>query len=371
VKKIIPLAIPDLRGRETEYLARCVDDNWVSSAGPQVTAFEAAVAETAGTQHAVATVNGTAALHLALLVVGVEPGDHVLVPDFTFAATANAVLQAGAIPVFLDITEESWSLDPALIGNAIEAFQPRAIVVVHVLGHAANMDAIRAASGMVTVIEDAAGAIGAKYKSQPVGSQGEAAIFSFNGNKTVTAGGGGALVTDREDWSIRARGLSTQARAGSGYRYHDAGFNYRMPNINAALGLAQLERLDEMLSAKRAIAARYDEAFNGRDDLSPMPRCDWAESACWLYSVRCVGRTEAVDLVSHLQCAGIEARIFWEALAEQDPYADYPSVKTGIAASLSGSVVSLPCSSQLSNNEQGRVIEAVCSWQSDASICAT
>lgn len=362
----IPLAIPDLRGREAAYLARCVEDNWVSSAGPQVAAFEAAVADVAGTRHAVATVNGTAALHLALLAAGVGPGDRVLVPDWTFAATANAVLHAGATPVFLDITEESWSLDPALVAEAIETYQPRAVIAVHVLGHAADMDAIQTAAGAVPVIEDAAGAIGAQYKKRTVGSLGDAAIFSFNGNKTVTAGGGGAIVTDREEWADRARSLSTQARAGAGYRYAEAGYNYRMPNINAALGLAQLERLDEMLAAKRAIAERYDAAFAARDDLSPMPRCDWGRSACWLYSLRCADMDSASGLVTHLNQAGIEARSFWEALSDQVPYAKFPSIRTGVAALLSGTVVSLPCSSLLSEADQARVIAALADWRGAA-----
>jgi len=338
----------------------------VSSAGQQVTAFEAAVADIAGTRHAVATVNGTAALHLALLAAGVGPGDSVLVPDWTFAATAKAVLHAGAIPVFLDNTEESWSLDPALVAEAVETYQPRAVIAVHDLGHAADMDAIRAAAGAVPVIEDAAGAIGEQYKCRPVGSLGDAAIFSFNGNKTVTAGGGGTIVTDREEWADRARSLSTQARAGAGYRYAEAGFNYRMPNVNAALGLAQFERLDAMLAAKRAIAERYDTAFAARDDVSPMPRCDWGQSACWLYSLRCADHDTASDLIAYLNSAGIEARTFWETLSDQAPYAEFPSMRTGVAAALSDTVVSLPCSSHLSEADQGRVIAALADWRGAA-----
>lgn len=364
----IPLAIPDLRGNETAYLGRCVADNWVSSAGPQVAKLEERMAALAGRTQGVATVNGAAALHLALVAAGVGPGDRVVVPDWTFAATANTVLMAGATPVFVDVTAESWTLDPELLWQAIAESEPAAVLPVHALGHPADMDPIVNACREkgIAVIEDAAGAIGAAYCGRPVGSLGDAAIFSFNGNKTVTAGGGGALVTDRADWATRARALATQARDGAAYRYLEPGFNYRMPNVNAALGLAQLERLDEMVAAKRAIAARYDAALSGRDDLAPMPRCVWAETSCWLYSVRCADRMAAADLIDQLDRAAADARLFWEALSDQPPYADFPAHRTGVAAALSGTVVSLPCSSQLSEADQARVIAALDGWRGAA-----
>ncbi len=363
----IPLAIPDLRGNEALYLQQCVADNWVSSAGPAVTALEARMAELTGRRFAVATVNGTAALHLALRVAGVGAGARVVVPDYTFAATANAVLAAGAVPHFVDVTAESWTLDPALLAQVLGDGRDgiAAVMAVHVLGQPADMDPIRdlCARHGVVLIEDAAGAIGARYRGQPAGGLSDAACFSFNGNKTVTAGGGGVMVTDNEDWAARARALSTQSRAGGAYRYVEAGFNYRMPNVNAALGLAQLERLEEMVAAKRAIAARYDAAVAGRDDLAPMPRTGWAESSCWLYSVRCADRDAAASLVTALDRAGIEARVFWEALSDQAPYAAFPHTLAGTAARLSGTVVSLPCSSHLAADEQARVIAALAAWR--------
>lgn len=364
-KPYIPLAVPDLRGNEAAYLTRCVADNWVSSAGPDVTAFESRMAEICGTGHAVATVNGTAGLHLALRVAGVAPGDRVVVPDFTFAATANAVLAAGAMPFFADVTEASWTLDPDCLSGILRENAVAAVIAVHVLGHPADMSPLveLCAAHRVPLIEDAAGAIGARYKGRPTGGLGDAAVFSFNGNKTVTAGGGGMIVTDHADWAAEARHLSTQARDGAAYRYTDAGFNYRMPNVNAALGLAQLERLGEMLGAKRAIAARYDAALAGRTDMSPMPRADWAESGCWLYSVRCASPEDAAALVAHLNEREIGARTFWECLSAQAPYADAPRSLTGVAARLSGAVVSLPCSSHLTDAEQGRVIDAVAAWR--------
>ena len=300
------------------------------------------------------------------MVAGVGPGDLVVVPDFTFAATANAVIHAGARPLFADVTRESWTLDPDCLAAALDRYgeKIRAVVPVHALGHPADMAPIvELARGRgIPVIEDAAGAIGARYRDRPVGGLGDAAIFSFNGNKTVTAGGGGAIVTDRTDWAERARSLSTQAREGVAYVHTEAGFNYRMPNINAALCLAQLERLDEMVAVKRGIAARYDAALHGHPELRRMPRAPWADSACWLYSVKCPDTDRAQDLVCHLQAAGIESRVAWLSLSRQKPYAGAKSVLDGVSESISGCVVSLPCSSSLAVEDQARVIESMHRW---------
>lgn len=366
----IGLAEPDLRGREAEYLARCVADNWVSSAGHYVGEFERRVADAAGCANGVAIVNGTAALQLALLAAGIQPGDHVVVPDYTFAATANSIIHAGAIPYFVDVTADTWTLDPDLVAEALARKAPRiaAVIPVHTLGHPADMDRLKAvcSAAGVPIVEDAAGAIGAAYKSRPVGSLGDAAMFSFNGNKTVTAGGGGMIVTDRSDWAQRAKALSQQARSGARYRYDAVGFNYRLTNVNAAIGLAQMERLENMLSAKRAIAARYDETLTGRNDLRPMPRASWATSGCWLYSVLCGSRAAADSLVAALAAHNIEARHFWESLSPQGPYRDAPKLLSGVAARLSGHVVSLPCSSSLAVADQARVIETLAVWRGDA-----
>ncbi|MEM9358875.1 MAG: aminotransferase class I/II-fold pyridoxal phosphate-dependent enzyme [Pseudomonadota bacterium] len=360
----IPLAVPDLGGREKEYLCRCVDDSWVSSAGPDVTAFEERIAAIAGTKFAVATASGTAALHLLLCVAGVAAGKRVVVPDWTFAATANAVIAAGAQPVFVDVTPTSWTLDPHALRDAIRQYQPVAVVPVHVLGHPAEMSPILslAASAGIPVFEDAAGALGARYLDRPVGGLGHAAIFSFNGNKTITTGGGGAIVTDDAELARKAKALSSQARRGRSYHHDAIGFNYRMPNVNAALGLAQLERLDQMLAAKARIAERYDAALVDRSDLVTMPRCNWATTSNWLYAVRCATRADAESLIEHLDSAGIDARTFWEALSPQPPYVGFPAVRTGVANALSGCVVTLPCSSHLTSQDQDRVNKALATW---------
>jgi len=369
--KHIPLSAPDLRGKESTYLARCISENWVSSAGPFVTEFEQRMALLTGRRYGVATVNGTTALHLALVVAGVRQGDLVIVPDWTFAATANAVAHAGAEPFFTDVTASTWTLDPSLVADVLRKLKKRgkrrvgAVVTVHALGHPADMDPLASLcrEAAVPLIEDAAGAIGSSYKGRPAGGLSDAAIFSFNGNKTVTAGGGGMVVTDRAAWARRLRSLSTQARAGHAYIHLEVGYNYRMTNLNAAVGLAQLERLDEMLKAKRSIVEAYEGLVQGRQDLRSMPRAAWAESNCWMYGVQCASPSDALSLIAYLQRRNIEARVFWMALSSQKPYRDYPRLLAGVAKSLSGRVVVLPAGSGLTPAQQTRILEALAGWR--------
>ncbi len=366
----IPLSVPDLRGNEAAYLARCVADNWVSSAGPFVVEMEARLARLTGRAHGVAMVNGTAALHLALVAAGVGAGDRVIVPDWTFGASANAVFHAAAEPCFVDVTTESWTLDATLVAKALAdpGARIRAVIAVHALGHPADLDPLRELcdDARIPLIEDAAGALGARYKDRSAGGIGDFGVFSFNGNKTVTAGGGGMVVTDDGAAADRLHHLSTQAREAPAYRHDAVAFNYRMTNLNAAVGMAQLERLDEMLAAKREIAAGYDAAIAKRGDLAAMPRCDWANSSCWLYGVCCASAQAARGLVDHLAARSIQANVFWESLSGQAPYAGCPAELAGVSQEISGRVVVLPSSSNLSQNDQARVIEAIDGWCGDA-----
>ncbi|MBE90527.1 MAG: pyridoxal-5'-phosphate-dependent protein [Rhodospirillaceae bacterium] len=364
----IPLSIPDLRGKEAAYLAQCVEDNWVSSAGPSVTAFEGKIAALTGRAHAVATINGTASIHLALLAAGVGHGDRVVVPDWTFAASANAVYHAGAEPFFIDISHDGWTLDASLIGDAlaIENNRIKAIIAVHTLGQSADMDALAANAQGLPLIEDAAGAIGASYHDHHVGKDGTFATFSFNGNKTVTAGGGGMVVCDDSQAADRLRHLSQQARTGAEYIHDEIGFNYRMTNLNAAVGLAQLERLNEMVAAKRAIAARYDQVIAGRQDLACIPRAPWTQGSCWLYSILTASPDDSAALIVTMSQQNIEARGFWRSISEQAPFKSAPKLLNGVSQSLTGRVVSLPCSSQLTEGEQFRVIDVLQKWRGSA-----
>lgn len=363
----IPLSTPDLRGREAEYLAQCVRDNWVSSAGPFVVAMEGRMAELTVRRYAVATVNGTAALHLAVMAANVTPGDLVIVPDWTFAATAAAVVHAGAQPYFVDVTRDTWTLDPELVDAAIRQAPRRvgAVIAVHVSGLPADMDtlALVCSHHGVPLIEDAAGAIGSTYRGRPAGSFGQISCFSFNGNKTVTAGGGGMLLTDDPEIARFVRSRSTTARKGAEYEHEAVGWNYRMTNVNAAIGLAQLERLDEMVTAKQRIAARYDAAIASRTDIRPMPRPSSAGHNCWLYNARVADESDAGRLVEMLGARQIEARRFWRSLSPQAPYELAPRLLNGAAQELSGSVITLPCSSHLGDSDQDRVIAVLNAWQ--------
>ena len=362
----IPLSIPDLRGKEAAYLTQCVEDNWVSSAGPSVTEFEEKIAALTGRAHAVATSNGTCAIQLALVALGVRPGNHVIVPDWTFAASANAVYHAGATPIFVDVSAESWTLDPAKLRDALNRFSDKvhAVIVVDALGHPAEMDELEGicAEAAVPLVEDAAGALGARYRGKPAGSFGTAGTISFNGNKVLTTGGGGMVLFDNPKLAANARHLSTQARVGENYDHDMVGFNFRMPNINAAIGLAQLERLEEMIEKRRKIAGVYAECIAHRQDLTMMPQTDWAKSNCWLSSVRLPSNGAAKSLVGHFRDRSIEARVFWSSLSRQAPYQAAPCHSCEISRELSGRVVSLPSSSQLSNTDLVRTTDALASW---------
>src|SRR6476619_7426048 len=267
----IPLSVPELGGNEWLYVKECLDTNWVSSAGPFVDRFERMVAAVSGDRFAVATASGTAALHLALLVAGIESDDEVIVSSLTFVAPVNAIRYVGAWPVFIDAEPNHWQMDPQKVAdfltnqciwangqlrNKSTGRRVKAILPVHILGHPCDMDPIVqiARKFELVVIEDATEALGARYKSRPVGKPGDVACFSFNGNKIITTGGGGMIVTDNERWAEKAKYLSTQAKDDPIEYIHDEiGYNYRLTNIQAALGVAQIELLDKHIAAKRNI----------------------------------------------------------------------------------------------------------------------
>jgi dTDP-4-amino-4,6-dideoxygalactose transaminase len=367
---MIPLSTPALTGREADYLARCVADNWISSAGPQVTELERRFADLAGRTAAIAVSSGTTALQLGLLALGVKPGDTVLLPDFTFAATANAVVHAGATPFFIDIDPANLALDPqaleATLAQEAKAHRITAVIAVDVLGEIAAMPRLEEICSHygVKILSDAAGSIGSTLEGRPAGSFGDAAIFSLNGNKVVTGGGGGLVVTNDAELATRIRRLSTQARLGARYRYEAVGFNFRLTNLNAAVAVAQMERLEEILAARRIIAGRYDAAISRRNDgaLRPTPRQQGNVSNHWLYSVVCNSREDADALVAYLLSNQIEARHFWEQLSPQAPYAGFLAGKNPVAGDFSGRIVSLPSSSNLSTEDQDRVIAALADW---------
>ena len=348
----------------------------ISSVGPFVDRFEEMLTGATGARAAVATASGTAGLHAALVAAGVGRNDLVLLPSFTFIASANAVAQCGAYPWLLDIDAASWTLSPRAVEEALESQARRsdgvlrhtetgrrvaAIMPVHTLGQPADMDPIveLASAHGLPVVADAAAALGARYKGRQLGALGaKLEVLSFNGNKTVTCGGGGAVLTNDAELARVVRHLTTTARVGPGYDHDRIGFNYRMPNVNAALGCAQMENLEAFVAAKRRIAATYRREFAGLSAVESFPETGWATSACWLSGISLPGR-DATRLVAALRERGVDARTFWKPLTLQAPYRDCPRAPTPIVDRIWQTVVTLPSSTGLTDDEQAAVITAV------------
>jgi dTDP-4-amino-4,6-dideoxygalactose transaminase len=373
---MIPLAVPNLAGREAEYLQECIDTGFVSSVGPFVTRFEAMSAAACGAGHAVAVSSGTAALHLALVTAGVRPGDLVVAPSFTFIATANAIAHCGATPWLMDCDAASWSLDPRQVAVALaEHTEQRgenlvhrptgrrvaAIVPVYALGNPPDMGPLGALARQygLPLVADGAAALGVTYRGAAVGSLAAITMVSFNGNKTVTAGGGGILVTDQAALAALARHLSTTARSGSDYHHDRVGYNYRMTNLQAAVGCAQLEQLEAFVDRKRGIRRRYDAAFADLPGIELLPQPDWGQSACWFSGIRLPTDRDTAAFCATLRERGIEARTFWKPIHLQPPYVDAPRETMAVTDAEWARIVTLPCSTGLSEDDQERVIAAV------------
>lgn len=368
----IPLSEPNLGPDETAHVLAALQTGFVSSVGTAVVKFEEDFAARVGRKHAIACSNGTAALHVALRLVGVESGSDVLCADFTFAGSGNPIAYLGANPIFIDSERETWNLDPVLVVGEIERraavaeTQPAAVEVVHVLGQPARMEAIVDVCERygIPIVEDAAESLGAgwssgRYAGVHTGAVGAIGCFSFNGNKIATTGGGGMLVTDDDELARRARHLTTQAKVPAiGYLHDEVGYNYRLTNLAAALGNAQLGRLDEFVSSKRRIAAAYDAAFADLDVVLP-PRVEGFDSTYWLYSMLASDEDERDRLLKHLESRGIGARALWRPLSAQPAYAGSTHIGTGVGKNLFERGVSLPSSTHLPETDQTTVIDAV------------
>jgi perosamine synthetase len=319
-----PVAEPLLDGNEAEYLLECVRTGWISSQGSFVRAFERAIADFHDMPFAVAVSNGTAALHLALLSVGVAPGDEVIVPDFTFAATASAVIHAGATPVFVDVDPTTWTIDAGAVADAVTE-RTTAIVPVHIYGHPCDMPPLveLARDRGLRIVEDNAEALGARAHGQLTGTFGDVACFSFYGNKTLTTGEGGMILFKDEAAAARASRLRDHGMSPDRRYWHlEAGFNYRLTNLQAAVGVAQMERIDEILQRKRTLAERYAAHMSGVEGISLPPHAAWADPVCWLYTVR-VGEELGLtrdELASRLLVNGIETRPVFEPLHLMPPF---------------------------------------------------
>lgn len=346
---------PDVGELEEEYVLRALRSGWVAPAGPDLTAFEQEMATLSGTAHAVALSSGTAALHLAMLGVGVEPGDVVIVATMTFVASANAVTYTGAEPFFVDVLEEDGNLDAQLLEDAIKQLRAEgrrvgAVMSVDLLGKVADYAAITEVCERhdVPLLEDAAEAIGASHKGTPAGSFGRAAALSFNGNKIMTTSGGGMLVTDDGALADRARFLSTQAREPvAHYEHRHIGYNYRLSNILAALGRAQLARLPEMMKRRREIRSRYAEEIADVGGVRVFGAAEDGEANCWLTALVLDESAPVTPeaLSAALEAADIEARPLWNPMHLQPIFASAGRLDTGVAERLFRSGVTLPSGS--------------------------
>jgi perosamine synthetase len=362
-----PVALhePRLGAREREFVLDCIDTNWVSSAGKYVTRFEQMIAAATGAAHAIAIVNGTAALHAALLLEGVQPNDEVILPAITFVATANAVSHAGAIPHFVDSTWDTLGLDPMALDAHLEEISVRkggellnrqtgrrlrAVVPVHIFGHPVDMAPLLAVAAKygIVVVEDATESLGSTWKDQACGTFGHSAVLSFNGNKIITTGGGGMILTDDDDYASRARHLTTTAKKSHPWSFdHDeVAYNYRLPNINAALGCAQMERLPAFVAAKRELAERYLEIFDNFAGARIYREPDGARSNYWLNTL-VLDREFTGDrdsLLSALHDNGVHARPLWTPMHLLPMYRDCPRSRLPVAEDMHARCINLPSS---------------------------
>jgi perosamine synthetase len=372
--RFVPLHEPEFAGNELAYVTECIETGWVSSVGSFVNRLEADLARYTTADHAIVTVNGTAALHIALLLAGVKPGDEVLFPTLTFIATANATSYTGATPHFVDSEAQTLGVDPEKLdaylhriahvrnGNCYNretGAHIAALVVMHAFGHPARLDELAEVTGRwgIALVEDAAESLGSSYKGRHTGNVGRLAALSFNGNKVLTTGGGGAILTNDPALAKRAKHLTTTARVSDRWNFvHDEiGYNYRMPNINAALGVAQLERLPGMLERKRALAERYAEAFAKTGGARFFGEPSDTRSNYWLCTALLDEADPAVldQVLESLNAAGLMARPVWTLMHRLPMFANAPRDDLSCAEDLAARVINLPSSPNLIASPEG------------------
>lgn len=373
---MIPLSVPNLTGNEKKYLDNCIDTTFVSSVGEYVNRFEDMVANATGSRFAVATSSGTTGLHVALTAAGVKRDDLVILPSFTFIASANAIRHCGADPWLMDISPKNWCLDPDIVSEEIERCcelspdglvhkktgrRVTALMPVYTLGNIPDMNRFREIADRyaIPLVVDAACAIGATYKDMPFGSLADLSVLSFNGNKMITCGGGGAVVGNDEELLDRVRHLTTTARVWPNYDFDEVGFNYRMTNIQAAVGCAQMERLDEFVESKRRTRNFYKNHLTALTDkgISFFPSTQGA--SCWFSGIvlpEGCGSEDVRSICSSLKEQDIEARPFWKPVHLQKPYKDVPKGDLGNSERLWQRIITLPCSTGITEQELNVVV---------------
>jgi dTDP-4-amino-4,6-dideoxygalactose transaminase len=368
--KQILLSPPHLGTHELEFVKEAFETNWIAPVGPHVDAFEQEFCEVVGSKYAVAVSSGTAALHLALRLLEIQPGDEVFCSTLTFVATANPILYVGATPVFIDSDHISWNMDPDLLSTILDrrAQQgrlPKAVILVHLYGQSADLDPIRLACNQydVPLIEDAAEALGATYKGKALGSFGKIGIFSFNGNKIITTSGGGMLVTDDKSLATQGRFLATQARdMAPHYQHSQMGYNYRLSNVLAGIGRGQLQVLTERVAARRQNFEIYRSALQQLPGVSFMPEADFGTATRWLSCLTIDPNRSGLtreDLRVAMAAEHIESRPVWKPLHLQPLFKDCKVIGGGVSAELFDRGLCLPSGSNLTHAERDRVIQTI------------
>lgn len=365
----IYLSPPFMTRTERELLLDAFDSNWVAPLGPHVDAFEREVATAVGAKDAAALSSGTAALHLALVLLGVGPGDEVLVSNLTFVASANVVRYVGALPVFVGSSASTWTLDPDVLEEALadrvkRGRRPKALIAVDLYGQCADYDRIAAVCARydIPVIQDASESLGATYRNRPAGVQGLLGVFSFNGNKIITTSGGGMLVSDRVDWIATARNLASQARdPAPHYQHSQLGYNYRLSNLLAAVGRGQLQTLEARVTARRGNFEWYKSELSSIEGWQFMPEAEYGRCNRWLTcgTLAPEMKVNPQRVIDRLARDEIECRPVWKPMHLQPLYEECPSYGTSVDRRLFETGVCLPSGSNMTNDERARISRAL------------
>ena len=378
--EFIEISIPYLFGKEKEYLNECIETNFLSSVGPLIQLFENQISKNIGLEEncTTATSSGTSSIHLGLMVAGVEKGDIVITSNYTFIASANAISHAGAVPWLIDIEKSSLTIDIKLLesqlvketkiidGKCIHIKSRKkvsAIVPVFTLGHPPDLDSLKKISEefKIPIVSDAAAGIGSKYKNSNIGNKSLITCFSFNGNKSITCGGGGALSSPNEELVQRAKHIASTARIGNGYNHDMIGYNYRMTNIQAAIGLGQIENLEYVINKKRIISKIYSDSFNDDKDFYPIPESEWAFSAKWLSGI-IIKKESSLNpkkVIKELNKKNIRVREFWKPINLQKPYRNAIFGNVKFSEDIWERIIILPSSISLKDKEINYVIKAI------------
>ena len=378
-KEFIPLSVPNITGNELKYVSETIETEWVSSVGSYVDKFEKDFAKYIGSKYAVAVVNGTAAIHVSLIVAGVEQNDEVLLPNLTFIAPVNAVMYCKAIPVFVDSEWKTLGMNPQLVKDFIlnqtemvdgysvnkkTGRKVKAIIPMHTLGNAVDLDVFSSLckDRNIVLIEDASESLGSEYKGVKTGALGDVACFSFNGNKIITTGGGGMITTNNEAFAKRAKHISTTAKTDAIYFDHDeVGYNYRMVNVLAALGVAQLERIDEFVTIKRKNLQLYKKLLGEHPYFYLHEEEGEGKSNCWMYSLvlkeKCPFTID--ELIQKFAAEKIQVRPIWKLMKDLKMYGHFESTTLDSSKEMAQRIINIPCSTNLSEKQIERVVSFI------------